>query len=48
MDTLERASDLTQQQFSDLDFEPTSAIIVTWFEVGHSNLPGVSIQRFQT
>ena len=33
--TLERAGNLTGQQFPDLDFAPTDVVIVTWFEVGH-------------
>ena len=33
--TLERARNLTGEQFLDLDFAPTDVVIVTWFEVGH-------------
>lgn len=35
---LERAGNLTQQQFCVEDFVPTNVIIVTWFEVGHNFL----------
>ncbi len=35
LDTLERARNLTQQQFPGVDFEPMNVIIVTWYEVGH-------------
>ena len=41
INTLERASNLTQQQFPGVDFEPTNVIIVTWFEVGHRFLDNV-------
>lgn len=38
--TLERARNLTVGQFCNFDFEPTSVVIMTWFEVGHRFLGG--------
>ena len=39
--TLNRARTLTQQHFPGLSFEPTNAVIVTWFEVEHEFIQSV-------
>ena len=44
--TLNRARTLTQQHFPDLNFEPTNAVIVTWFEVEHEFIQSVCYVMF--
>lgn len=34
----EQAGEIVRQQFSMEDFEPTTVLIVTWFEIGHLTL----------
>lgn len=45
-DTLQRARSLTQEQFPNLDFQPTNVTIVTWYKVPHESID-LGVNTFQ-
>ncbi|SMN02548.1 hypothetical protein SPONN_1293 [uncultured Candidatus Thioglobus sp.] len=43
---LQRARNLTQENFPDVDFQPTDVIVITWYQVPHNSI-GLATNTFQ-